>query len=169
MRDRKTKLLVFSALFAALCCVTTLVPHIPTPLGGYIHAGDALVILSAFVLGPLWGALAAGLGSALADIVTGYMLYAPGTFVIKALMALIAGLILRGAPFRKTAVNAMLAGLTAELFMVCGYFIYEYFFLGYGPGVIANVPMNAIQGAFGMIAGTALFLALPTDKLKLDK
>ena len=168
MQDKKTKTLVFSALFAALCCVTTLVPHIPTPLsGGYIHAGDALVILSAFALGPLWGALAAGLGSGLADVITGYMLYAPGTFAIKALMALIAGLILRGGVFKKPAVNAFLASFAAELFMVAGYFVYEYWILGYGYGVIANVPMNAIQGAFGMVAGSALYLALPLEKLNL--
>lgn len=167
MQDKKTKTLVFSALFAALCCVTTLVPHIPTPLGGYIHAGDALVILSAFALGPLWGALAAGLGSGLADVITGYMLYAPGTFAIKALMALIAGLILRGEMFKKPAVNAFLASFAAELFMVAGYFVYEYWILGYGYGVIANVPMNAIQGAFGMVAGSALYLALPLEKLNL--
>lgn len=167
MQDRKIKTLVYSALFAALCCVTTLVPHIPTPLGGYIHAGDALVILSAFALGPLWGALAAGLGSALADIVVGSAIYAPGTLVIKAVMALVAGLILKGRVFKKEGANALTAGFAAEILMVCGYFAYEYWALGYGPGVIANVPMNAVQGVFSAIAGSALYLALPMNKLKL--
>lgn len=165
MRSDKIRALVYSALFAAMCCVTTLVPHIPTPLGGYIHAGDALVILSAFALGPVWGALAAGLGSALADVIVGAAIYAPGTFVIKALMALVAGLILKGKVFKRPSVNALTASFAAELLMVCGYFVYEYWILGYGPGVIANVPMNAIQGLFGALAGSALFLALPIEKL----
>lgn len=165
MRSDKIRVLVYSALFAAMCCVTTLVPHIPTPLGGYIHAGDALVILSAFALGPVWGALAAGLGSALADVVVGAAIYAPGTFVIKALMALVAGFILKGKVFKRPSANALTASFSAEVLMVCGYFVYEYWILGYGPGVIANVPMNAVQGLFGALAGSALFLALPIEKL----
>ena len=54
------KKLIYAALFAALCCVITMYPKFPT-LFGYIHAGDALVLLGAYVLGPLWGALAAAL------------------------------------------------------------------------------------------------------------
>lgn len=166
MRDRKTESIVYAALFAALCCVTTLFPHIPTPgTGGYIHAGDALVILSAFALGPYWGALAAGLGSGLADIIVGSAIYAPGTAVIKALMALTAGIILKKAPFKHKAANAALASVTAELIMVAGYFAYECYILGYGYGAAASIPMNCIQGAFGAVAGSALFLALPIDKI----
>ena len=56
-------------------------PKFPT-LFGYIHAGDALVLLAAYVLGPLWGSLAAALGSSLADLMAGYVQYFPGTFVI---------------------------------------------------------------------------------------
>ena len=71
MKDSTLKKLVFAALFAALSCVATMVIKIPTPTGGYIHAGDAVVLLSAFLLGPWWGAAAAGLGSCLADILSG--------------------------------------------------------------------------------------------------
>mgnify|MGYP001774926226 FL=1 len=74
MKDSTLKKLVFAALFAALSCVATMVIKIPTPTGGYIHAGDAVVLLSAFLLGPWWGAAAAGLGSCLADILSGYAL-----------------------------------------------------------------------------------------------
>lgn len=55
MKDNTIKKLVFAALFAALSCAATMVIRIPTPIGGYIHAGDAVVLLSAFLLGP-WGA-----------------------------------------------------------------------------------------------------------------
>ena len=41
------KKIVMTALFAALSCVATMSIHIPTPgTGGYIHPGDAVVILS---------------------------------------------------------------------------------------------------------------------------
>ncbi len=166
MRQRTTKTLVYSAMFAALCCVTTLFPHIPTPgTGGYIHAGDALVMLSAFALGPYWGALAAGLGSGLADVVVGSAIYAPGTFAIKAVMALTAGFILKRGLFKHKLINAVTAGVVAEALMVLGYFAYECWLLGYGYGAAASIPMNVIQGAFGAAAGTALYLALPMGKL----
>ena len=42
------KKLIYAALFAALCCVITMYPKFPT-LFGYIHAGDALVLLAAYV------------------------------------------------------------------------------------------------------------------------
>lgn len=59
-----------TALFAALACVATMSIRIPTPgTGGYIHPGDAIVILSGVVLGPGYGFLAAGIGSALSDLI----------------------------------------------------------------------------------------------------
>ena len=44
--------------------------------------------------------------------------------------------------------------------MVGGYLLYEAVFLGFGVAAAANIPMNAIQGAFGAVAGAALFVAL---------
>ena len=56
------KKLVTAALFAALACVATMSIRIPTPgTNGYIHPGDALVILAGVFLGPAWGLLAAGM------------------------------------------------------------------------------------------------------------
>ena len=63
------KKLVMAALFAALACVATMSIKIPTPgTSGYIHPGDAIVILSGVVLGPVWGLLAAGIVTGLAGI-----------------------------------------------------------------------------------------------------
>ena len=68
----RTKKLILSALMAALTCVGTMIIKVPTPTMGYIHPGDGFVLLSGLLLGPLWGALAAGLGSALSDLIGGY-------------------------------------------------------------------------------------------------
>ena len=160
MKDKTTKKLIFAALFTALTCVSTMVIKIPTPLGGYIHAGDAVVLLAAFLLGPLWGALAAGLGSALADIVSGYVIYAPGTFVIKAVVALLAAWLLSRSFVKTQLARSIIAGIVAETVMVGGYLLYEAVFLGFGTAAVANIPMNAIQGVFGAVAGAALFVAL---------
>lgn len=60
--NSKLKKIVLTALFAALSCVATMSIKLPTPgTGGYIHPGDAMVILSGVVLGPWWGLLAGGM------------------------------------------------------------------------------------------------------------
>ena len=66
--NNNLKKLILAALFAALSCVATMSIRIPTPgTGGYIHPGDAIVILSGVILGPVWGFFAGGIGSALSD------------------------------------------------------------------------------------------------------
>ena len=160
MKDNTTKKIVFAALLAALACVATMIIKIPTPLGGYIHAGDAVVVLAGFLLGPVWGALAAGLGSALADVISGYVLYAPGTFVIKAVVALLAGWIIGTKLIKNEFAKALVAGIIGGIVMVGGYMLYEAVFMGFGIGAAANIPMNCIQGAFGAVAGAALYIAL---------
>ena len=75
----KIKKIVVSALLAALTCVATMIIKIPSPLKGYINLGDCIVLVSGWLLTPGWGFLAAGLGSALADLFSGYIIYAPAT------------------------------------------------------------------------------------------
>ena len=86
----KTKKIVIASLLAALTCIATMIIKIPTPLKGYINLGDCVVLTVGWLLPPSYAFLAAGLGSAFADIFSGYITYAPATFVIKGLMALIA-------------------------------------------------------------------------------
>ena len=62
-------------MLAALICVATMVIKIPSPLNGYINLGDCIVLLSGWLLSPVYGFMAAGLGSALADLFAGYVTY----------------------------------------------------------------------------------------------
>jgi len=159
MRNEKTKKLVLAALFSALTAVATMI-ILPVPaLHGYVNGGDAVVIVGAFLLEPAWGAIAAGLGSALSDLFYGYFIYAPATFIIKGLMALAAGAILRNLRIKKRLVPAILGSITAEIIMIAGYFAYELVIYGLG-GAIADVAPNTIQGIFGAFAGTVLFYGL---------
>ena len=93
MTNQNIKKLVTAALLAAMTCVATMIIKIPTPTFGYIHPGDGFVLLCGVVLGPLPGALAAGIGSMFSDIFSGYVTWAPATFIIKALTGGIAGLL----------------------------------------------------------------------------
>ena len=85
-----TKKIVLCSLFTALTTVATIVIQIPLSISGYINFGDVFVLLAAFLLGPIYGAVSAGVGAMLADILTGFAIYAPATLIIKALMAVVA-------------------------------------------------------------------------------
>ena len=87
------KLTTAGVLAAAIVLLTTLV-SIPIPGGlGYVNLGDMGVLLAGMLLGGGWGALCAGVASAISDVLLGYTIYAPATFVIKGLVALVAGLL----------------------------------------------------------------------------
>lgn len=156
MKTRKhLQKLVLCAVFAALTCLATLVIQIPSPLSGFMNLGDALVLTSAVLLGPLYGTAAAGIGSCLADILSGYAVYAPATLVIKSLMALVFCLLLH--VIRRPRLLAALVGaVAAESVMVFGYFAYDAFFLGFGMGAAVGIPANLIQAVLGIVI--AMFL-----------
>ena len=162
MIGEKTRKLVYAALFAALTCVMTMIVKIPVPAtGGYVNLGDCVVLLAGWVLGPMYGGAAAGLGSMLADLVSGYPLYAPGTFVIKACMAVCAWAVFRAAAGEKRGLAARIGGaLAGEAVMVAGYFAYEGVVLGFGLGAAAAIPGNLIQGVFGLAVSVAAAEAL---------
>lgn len=153
-----TKTLVMASLLAALCCVATMVIRIPSPTGGYMNLGDTVVILSAYLLGPAWGAAASGLGSALADLFSGYTAYVPGTLVIKALMAACAAWIYL--LMKKRAAALPVAAVAAEAIMVAGYWLYDALLAGSLIGAAAGIPSNLVQSALGIAASTVLTLAL---------
>lgn len=159
MKHDKLVRLVLAALFAAAACVATMLVHIPMPAtNGYINLGDGVVLLGAFMLEPIYGAAAGGLGSMLADVLLGYAIYAPGTFVIKALSAMTAAHIARGA--RGERRGLIIGAALGETVMVLGYFAYEGLALGYGAAAAASIPGNAIQGAAGLIVGIIAYRAL---------
>lgn len=162
-----TKRVVMAALLAALTCVATMIIKIPSPLNGYINLGDCIVLLAGWSLSPVYGFLAAGIGSALADLFSGYVMYAPATFVIKGVMALIAYF---GAKLLRKKVNALpsqiISGIVAEIFMVAGYFVFEGFLYGFAPSAV-NILPNGVQGAAGLILGCVLIRVFEKNKIVL--
>ena len=122
----KTKQIVTAALFAALACVATMVIKIPSPMDGYLNLGDCVVLAAGWLLAPGYGFLAEGLGSGLADLFSGYAAYAPATFAIKGLMALIAFYGFKALSAKTGSLTArILSGAAAELWMVLGYYLFE--------------------------------------------
>ena len=165
--NTKTKKIVIAALLAALTCIATMIIKIPSPLKGYINLGDCVVLTAGWMLSPAYAFLAAGLGSAFADIFSGYATYAPATFVIKGLMALIAfyGFKLL---YKKLGnmPSRIISGVLAEMVMVLGYFVFEGFLYGFAPSMV-NIPPNTIQGIAGLIIGIMIIKALEKSKINL--
>lgn len=156
MKKMSTFKIVMTSLFAALICVATMLVQIPIPAtGGYANLGDGVILICAFLVSPLCAVTAAGLGSLLADVLAGYLAYAPGTLVIKAGVALIAALLFRRFGKNQSAKRALavmiLSAILAEAFMVLGYLFYEAVLLGFGGGAAAAIPGNIGQGAVGTI------------------
>lgn len=148
---------ILTAMFASMVCVCTLCVQIPSPMNGYINLGDALVLMSAFLLGSRCGALAAGFGSMLADLFSGYAYYAPGTLVIKAATAFLAATLARKWEKRfPDTLRRILAGIVGEAIMVLGYLLYAWFFLAHGAAAFASVPGNVVQGAAGVLLSVVL-------------
>lgn len=159
MNNRKIKKITFTALFTALCTILSML-GLPSPIGGYFNPGDCVVLLGTFLLGSFWGAAAAGVGSALADILLGYAIYAPATLVIKAAMAICAGLLMKRFLKKSTALALAVSCFFAELIMILGYFIYQSSILGLGLGALLEIPGNCVQGLFGALAASVLYLTL---------
>ncbi|MDR1049144.1 MAG: TIGR04002 family protein [Synergistaceae bacterium] len=157
--------LALAALFTALVFIATAyLPRVPIGSGGgYIHAGDAVIYLAASLL-PRRLAMAAGaLGGALADVLTGFPLWAPFTLLVKAALV----------PFFTHLPEKFLCGRNvAALFAafpvtVGGYYAAEWILTGSRVVPLASVPYNAIQAA-GSAAIYAL-LAFHMDKAGLKK
>ena len=165
MTSKRIKQIVTCAIFAALICVTTMFVSVPAPLAGNVNLGDAIIIIASFLLGPLFGAIAGGVGAALADLFSAYAIYAPATFFIKAALAVVCYYVFKAmlSLTKNSIVSRIIAVICAELTMVLGYFIYEIFILGF-PTALADVPFNLIQGAFGAVIGTVITILLLKNK-----
>ncbi len=164
---KQTKTLVVAALFSALVCVATMVIKIPSPLKGYINLGDCMVLLSGWLLPPVFSFLSAGIGSVLADVFSGYFVYAPVTFVVKGLVALTAFLLFKFLSKKtKEEFAAIVSGVAAETVMVAGYYIFEGFMYGFGASAV-NILPNVIQGGAGIILGTVLLKVFRKTKISI--
>lgn len=161
------KQIAFTAAFAALCLVSTMLISIPLPANGYFNAGDVFVLLAGWCLGPIYGTIAAAIGSALADVLLGFAIYAPATFLIKGLDAFAAWAVwfLLKKLIRKNSLDFLprIAGaLVGETIMVFSYFFFEGVVLGLGLGAAPNILGNTLQGVCcGVLAVALVSLLVP--------
>jgi len=151
--NRHIRLLVLSALFAALTFAAMWILHIPMGTG-YIHPGDAVIYLAAVLLPTPYAAVSAAIGGGLSDLISGFPMYIIPTLLIKAVMALFF-IPAKSGKGKHRALNArtLAASIAAGLFMAAGYYAAD---LVIDPAyALLNLPGNLIQAA----AGTGIFAA----------
>ena len=161
--DRKTEQLVVTALMMCLILVGTIVFRIPIPMTqGYVHLGDAMIFLGVLLLGKKSGATAAGLGSAMADVLGGFAVWAPWTLVIKAAMAYSAGALIDhsrsgGKSLSRGAAAAAMA--VGGLIMTAGYYVAEGIMYGSWGAALIGIPWNIGQFVVGIVLSVAIYTA----------
>jgi uncharacterized membrane protein len=176
MKRYSAKKLVLNGLMIALVFLATYFTRIPTPLpGGYFNLGDAVIMLASVLLGPVGGLTAGAVGSALADLAAGALLFVPITFIVKGVEGLAVGLMT--VQIRKTSAirhGRMIAAVSAgAVIMILGYFLAEAFLLGifdeaFGlTAAVAEILPNGVQGILSAVLGYVLVLIF--SKVGIDK
>lgn len=162
-----TSKIVLTGLMMCIIMVAIMFIKIPIPFTqGYVHPGDAMIFLAVLVLGWKYGAAAAAFGGMLGDLMGGFAAWAPWTFCIKGIMAIILGLMIEAAFKKKDAGRGrimtveMVGMVIAGAFMTAGYYAAEG--IMYGNWVVAavGIPWNVGQFAVGMVLAMVLAEAL---------
>ena len=157
MSDQRKHLrkITFAGILAAFIFIGTEI-HVPTAIG-HVNLGDVVILVSAFILGPI-AAIPAAIGSALADLLAGYPQYIAPTFIIKGLMGLVAGLIMRRKQGDKVPfIKRLIAAVVAEAIMIGGYFAFESLPFMYGvTAAIGSLIPNLIQATAAIVGAIPL-------------
>ncbi|MCL2606536.1 MAG: ECF transporter S component [Coriobacteriia bacterium] len=152
----RTQILVLTGLLTALVFVVTRFLGIPMPgdVLGWLNLGDSSIAASALLLPHPLVALAAGAGSALSNLTSGHLIFAPATFVIKGTMGYVLYLCIKRGTFSWYAIGVFLA----EVIMVVGYT--AYIFLLVDLGSLASIPGNLFQAGANFVLALALYVPL---------
>ncbi|MCX7709179.1 MAG: ECF transporter S component [Clostridia bacterium] len=163
-----TKDIVITGLLIAMVFVSTRFISLRLPIsvnGGLIHFGNAALFIASIVFGKKKGALAGAFGMGLFDVVSGWMAWAPFTFVIRGIMGYMVGVISNARGKNgKSAVYNMMAILAASVWMVAGYYMTEVILYKNWFAPITSIPGNLTQIALGLIVGLPIATLLQRNK-----
>ena len=156
--------LVLSAMLITLVFVSTLFLNIKLPIaanGGLVHLGSAMLFVIAILFGPKKGAIAGAFGMGLFDLVSGWTLWAPFTFLTRGLQGYIIGKIAwsKGRQGQSTALN-ITAILVSLPFMLAGYYICERVLYNSWIIPFASIPGNLVQNGVGLVIAIPVAIAL---------
>lgn len=150
------RILAVTAVMTAIVFVLTRVIQVPTPVVGYIHLGDVGIFFASFAFGPWVGAVAGGLGTALADLTSPYAQWAIFSLLIHGLQGWVAGWM---SGKWQSVGGLILASVVGGVIVVVGYLLAGTILIGFG-AALTEVPLNVVQVAVGAIVAVPLFLAV---------
>ena len=166
-----TRTMTLIGVMAAMVFAMTYIGiDIPTALGKTkIHFGNIMCLLSALLFGPVIGGLAAGIGSALFDLMD--PMWAPEcwiTFINKFLMAFVAGVLIRKLPQWRLRpwVAALCGSLTYSVLYIGKNTLESLLIKGFTWQVTkvevlaAKVPVTVVNGLLAVVCAVLLYLAL---------
>jgi len=154
------------AIMTALSTIMTLIIQIPYPgTSGYFNFGDTMVMLGGLLLGPVGGFFAGGVGSALADLISGYTFYAPITLIAKGFEGMAVGFFsFRVKSYIRWSKWDIVGVIVGAVFMLTGYFVAQALLFGLpyalGELIAVNIPQVTIGGAVALIIGPSIRLYL---------
>lgn len=160
----KTRSLVQSSILIALVFVSTLFLNIKLPIaanGGLVHLGSAMLFIAAILFGPKKGAIAGAFGMGLFDLVAGWTLWAPFTFVTRGIQGFIVGYIAHSAAIKlRPTFKNIVAILLSIPFMLAGYYICEAILFKSWIIPFASMPGDLVQSFVGLAIAIPLCTAL---------
>lgn len=150
--------IALAAVLIALTVVLTKVVQIPIPASqGYWNLSDAATAFAGFAFGPWIGFVAGGIGTAIADLLSGpYAVWAPISLLAHGLQGAVIGLVARR---WKSLPGLIVAFVLGAAMMIAGYLAGGTVLKG-APAALAEVPFNALQALVGGIVGIPLYLGV---------
>ena len=145
-----------TGIMAALVFLATYIIKIPS-INGYSHLGDCMILIGVLILGWKKGALAGGMGAALADLFGGYMQWVFPTFFIKAVMAAIMGLIIEKIMPDKKG-NWLWGAIIGGIVQIIGYTAVKILYYGFAVAMTMT-PGLLVQTGAGIVL-TAVFVSV---------
>lgn len=167
--DSKVKDMVITSLLIGLVFIFTRFINIRLPIsinGGLIHLGNVMLFVSAIVFGKKKGAMAGAFGMALFDIMSGWMAWAPFTFVIRGAMGYIIGSIAEKREGKNIMYN-IFGIILGGIIMIAGYYITEGILYGNWISPMTSIPGNITQIVVGALLGLPTVIAL--KKANIEK
>lgn len=162
MKNDKITFMCLAGVFTAVVFVFTAYLHIPSHTG-YTHVGDGFIYLAASLLPLPYAMFVGAVGALLADCLTGFAVWAPGSVIIKTVVVLFFSAKGR----RILSVRNLLALLPAAVICIGGYYLYEALITGNFVTPLSGIPGYVMQAVLSSILFVLLGVAL--DKLKVKE
>lgn len=154
--------ITITAVFAAVIFVLTRFTSIPVGVGnGYFHFGDMAILLAVAVVGWKYAPLAAGIGAMIADLTAGYAIWMVPTFIVKAVFALVCGIVAEKL-FKGKLYGYVIGAVLGAIVHIIGYFL-SWTLLFSFEAALSTLPLLSFQTAVGMVGGVILVTAVNTS------